>query len=130
MTSGADTKPLLARNLKVTEHQLLSNSPTFSSYEVDLDRNISVILLKYAHLDRKKVSDLLEELDNNRELALKILEEEDARCNSILEEHREIRRLPPLSQEEENRILKQSYLNIYRKLIAKTAELEEITKKY
>lgn len=40
---------------------------------------------KYAHLNRQKVSDLLEELDNNCDLAIQILDEEEAHCNKIIE---------------------------------------------
>jgi hypothetical protein len=35
-----------------------------------------------------------------------------------------------LSAVEENKILKQSFLNLYKKLLAKTHELEELQKKY
>lgn len=35
-----------------------------------------------------------------------------------------------LTQEEENRILKQSFLNLYKKLIAKTEQVKELEKKY
>lgn len=131
MSSKAQVKPLLGRSLRVTDHHLPSHSSRdFTSYENDLENNLRIILRKYSHLDRKKVSDLLEELDNNRELAMQILEEEESRCNSILEERLEARRQPPLSQEQENRILKQSFLNLYKRLIAKTAELEDTQKKY
>jgi DNA gyrase/topoisomerase IV subunit A len=114
-------KPLLARNLKVGDHHLLSHpARTFSAYEQQLEDNLRLILRKYAHLDRQKVSDLLEELDNNCQLAMQILEEEQTHCNSILEERREGRHHPALSQQEENRILKQSFLNLYKKLLATT----------
>ena len=67
MSSNITLKTLFARNHKVNEHILLSSSnPTYGSYQEDLDNNLLFILKKYAHLDRKKVSDLLEELDNNR----------------------------------------------------------------
>ena len=35
-----------------------------------------------------------------------------------------------LTKDEENKILKQSFLNLYKKLLAKTVELEEMQKKY
>lgn len=131
MSSKVTIKPLLSRNLKVNDHHLLSNpNRCFNAYEDELENNLRTILRKYSHLDRKKVSDLLEELDNNLTLAMQILDEEESHCNSILEERREGRRQPALSQEEENCILKQSFLKLYKKLIAKTAELEETQKKY
>jgi hypothetical protein len=40
------------------------------------------------------------------------------------------KRVQGLSAVEENKILKQSFLNLYKKLLAKTHELEELQKKY
>lgn len=131
MSSKSTLKPLLARNPKVSEHLLLSsNARPFSAYQEDLEANLRSILRKYPHLDRKKVADLLEELDNNRELAMQILDTEESHCNSIMEERREGARQLQLSQEEENKLLKQSFLSLYKKLLARTAQLEETSKKY
>ncbi len=85
MSSKSTIKPLFARNLKVSEHLLLSSpNRTFSAYQEDLDANLRIILRKYPHLDRKKVCDLLEELDNNRDLAVQILDAEESHCNAIM----------------------------------------------
>jgi hypothetical protein len=116
MSSNITVKTLLARNLKVSEHLLLStNNPTYNSYQEDLDNNLRFILKKYSHLDRKKVSDLLEELDNNKELAMQILDAEESHCNSNMEEHRHGARQSTLSLEEENTIFKRAYLSLYKK---------------
>jgi hypothetical protein len=132
MSSKVTVKPLLARNPRVSEHLLLSSSARgFSAYEDDLDSNVRFILRKYAHLDRQKVSNLLEELDNNRDLAMQILDAEESHCNSILEERREAVRQPRLlSQEEENRLLKQSFLSLYKKFLAASTQLEDAHRKY
>jgi hypothetical protein len=104
---------------------MVSNeAATFTAYEQELENNLKIILKKYAHLDRKKVRDLLEELDNNRELAIQILDQEESHCNTILEEKKhEGKKQFNLSTDEENRLLKQSFLNLYKKLMSKTAEL-------
>jgi hypothetical protein len=100
MSSKSTLKPLFARNHKVSEHLLLSsNTRPFSAYQEDLEANLRSILRNYPHLDRKKVADLLEELDNNRELAMQILDTEESHCNSIMEERREGVRQLHLSQE-------------------------------
>lgn len=111
---------------------MLSNEErTFTAYESELESNLKFILRKYSHLDRSKVRDLLEELDNNRDLAVQILDEEESHCNNILEEKKLDRKKSlNLTQEEENRILKQSFLNLYKKLIAKTDQLKDLEKKY
>lgn len=118
--------------MKVSEHIMLSNEErTFTAYESELESNLKFILRKYSHLDRSKVRDLLEELDNNRDLAVQILDEEESHCNNILEEKKLDRKKSlNLTQEEENRILKQSFLNLYKKLIAKTDQLKDLEKKY
>ena len=111
---------------------MLSNEErTFTAYESELESNLKFILRKYSHLDRSKVRDLLEELDNSRDLAVQILDEEESHCNNILEEKKLDRKKSlNLTQEEENRILKQSFLNLYKKLIAKTDQLKDLEKKY
>jgi hypothetical protein len=38
--------------------------------------------------------------------------------------------MPAMSKLEENRILKQSFLNLYKKFLAKTHELEQLQGKY
>jgi hypothetical protein len=38
--------------------------------------------------------------------------------------------MPAMSKLEENRILKQSFLNLYKKFLAKTQELEQLQGKY
>lgn len=74
---------------------------------------------------------LLEELDNNRTLALQILDEEESHCNDILEEKRLERKYPlTMTQEEENRLFKRSFLNLYKKMVAKTEQLKEMERKY
>lgn len=42
-------------------------------------------MVKYPLLNVRKVRDLLEELDNNSQLALQILEEEEKHCSKIVE---------------------------------------------
>jgi hypothetical protein len=86
---------------------------------------------RYPQLNRQKVRDLLEELDNNCELAMQILDEEEKHCDKIIEEKRpQIKKALNFSKEEENRILKQSFLNLYKKLLAKSHELEQLQLKY
>ena len=43
---------------------------------------------RFGHLDRPKVSSLLEELDNNLDLAIQILQEEMDSNGQIIEERR------------------------------------------
>ena len=84
------------------------------------------ILKQFPHLDKAKVRDLLEELDNNRQLAVQMIEEEEKRTTHILEEKKgETKRGLALSRDEENRILKESFLNLYKKFLAQGKELEE-----
>jgi len=61
------TKTLLAKNLFLNEQNLVSNqSHTYNKYEQSLEANVKTIMIKYPSLDKKKIKDLLEELDNNR----------------------------------------------------------------
>lgn len=57
---------------------------TYSAYEKALEDNVGTIMQKFGSLDRNKVRDLLEELDNNLTLAISILNEENAHCESII----------------------------------------------
>jgi hypothetical protein len=126
MSNKIQAKPLFARNTLTSEYALLSNPHnSFSAYEEQLDNNLRVLLAKYPHLSRQKVRDLLEELDNNCQLAMQILDEEQQHCTRIVEEKKvDNKRVQGLSAVEENKILKQSFLNLYKKLLAKTHELE------
>lgn len=82
---------------------------------------MQTLMMKYPHLSEQKVKDLLEELDNDCQLAMQILDEEEQRCRQIIEEASPIKK-PTLTQAEETRILKQSILSLYKKLLAKTQE--------
>jgi DNA-binding transcriptional MerR regulator len=90
MSTKVDNKHILGKSVFSTrEHTLIdSQSLTYRSYESQIDHNIKIILHKYQHLDIKKVRQLLEELDNQLELAIEILEEEIARSLPIIEEPR------------------------------------------
>lgn len=95
-----------------------------------MEGNLRIILKRYPHLDKTKVRNLLEELENNLDLAIKILEEEEKTCNKILEEKKsDIKRPLNLSQDQENIILKRSFLNIYKEVMALKKENEELLKK-
>lgn len=84
-------------------------------------------MLKYPHLNNQKVRNLLEELDNNSQLALQILEEEEKHCSKIIDEKRtEVKKTLGISIVEENRILKQSFLNLYKKFLATSLKLDEL----
>jgi len=43
---------------------------TFGYYERQLEENIKFIMAKYPSHDKQKVRNLLEEIDNNKELAI------------------------------------------------------------
>jgi type I site-specific restriction-modification system R (restriction) subunit len=86
-------------------------------------------MLKYPHLSEQKVKDLLEELDNNCQLAMQILDEEEQACRQIVEEAPPLKK-PALTQAEQNRILKQSFLSLYKKLLAKSQEVDQLQAKY
>lgn len=66
---------------------------------------------------------MLEEIDNNKEIVLEILQFEEQRYNSIIDERNIEKANPEITQEEENSILKHSFLNLYRKLIKANKEL-------
>lgn len=118
MSSKLQLKPLLAKHHLNSEHSLIANtSHPYSSYEQELESNLRIILKRFHNLDKLKVRNLLEELDNNLELAIQILEEEMQSSNQILEEKKlEGKKLPHLTQQQENQILKQSFLNLYKKV--------------
>ena len=63
---------------------------------------------------------------------MQILDEEEKSCRQIVEEKtvQESKKVPVMSKIEENRILKQSFLNLYKKFLAKTQELEQLQGKY
>lgn len=122
--SNKATKCLLARS-PLTSDLLLTatHSPfTYAHHTRLLDDNLQTLMMKYPHLSEQKVKDLLEELDNNCQLAMQILDEEEQRCRQIVEETSPIKKPTP-TQAEQNRILKQSFLSLYKKLLAKTQEL-------
>jgi len=65
----------MSKNPNVTTHNILSNaSSTFNEYENELESNMRIILKRFDYLEKAKVRELLEELDNNRELAINILD--------------------------------------------------------
>jgi hypothetical protein len=87
MSAKTGLKPLLSKHHLSHEHTvILNNQLNCNSYEQELESNLWIILKRYTHLDRTKVRNLLEELENNLDLAIKILEEEEQACNKILEE--------------------------------------------
>lgn len=87
MSSKLQSKPLLSKHHLSNEHTLiLTNNSNYNCYDQELEGNLRTILKRYPHLDKLKVRNLLEELENNLELAIKILEEEEQHCNTILEE--------------------------------------------
>jgi hypothetical protein len=133
MSNKAQTKCLLARNAYAGELLLPSNAAlTFGHHDQLLEVNLRTVMQKYPHLSEQKVRDLLEELDNNCQLAVQILDEEEKSCRQIMEEKVvvESKKTPPMSKAEENRILKQSFLNLYKKFLAKAQELEQLSGKY
>lgn len=68
----------MSKNPNVTTHNILLNpSSTFTEYESELESNMKIILKRFDYLEKAKVRELLEELDNNRELVIKILDEEE-----------------------------------------------------
>lgn len=119
MSGKLETKRLLARDMYTNEHNVFANSSlTFSAYDGQLDQNLRIILIKFPTHDRKKVRDLLEELDNRIELVIDILNEEKEKCSLILEEKKgDTKKHLNLSQDQENKILKQSFLNLYKKYL-------------
>jgi len=75
MSSRLQVKPLFAKSAISTEHSIITkNNQTYNSYEQELETNLRTILNRYHDLDKTKVRNLLEELDNNLDLAMKILE--------------------------------------------------------
>ena len=81
-------------------------------------------------MDKEKLRNLLEELENNLEPVIKVLEEEEQACNKIIKEKKvEVRKPLNLTQEQENQIFKQSFLKLYKKLLSTQKENEEISKK-
>lgn len=126
MSSKIQGKTLLGKHHLSNDHALIMiNNANYNSYEQEIEANLRIILKRYSHLDKLKVRNLLEELENNLELAMQILEEEEQACNKILEEKKvEIKKPLKLSQEEENQIFKQSFLKLYKKFINATKENE------
>ena len=60
MSSRLQLKPLLAKHLVSTEHNvILNNTNGYNSYENELETNLRMILKKYTSLDRIKVRNLL-----------------------------------------------------------------------
>ena len=121
-----NNKTLLGKHHLSNEHALImTNHTSYNCYEQEIEANLKTILRRYNHLDKMKVRNLLEELENNLELAMQILEEEEQDCNKILEEKKvEIKKPLQLSQEQENQIFKQSFLKLYKKFINATKENE------
>jgi hypothetical protein len=78
-----------------------NQASTFGYYERQLEENIKLIMDKYPCHDKQKVRDLLEEIDNNKDLAIELLDAEEIRCNVILEEKkRDIKKPPALSKDQ------------------------------
>jgi hypothetical protein len=77
MSSKLQVKALLAKNHLSSEHSIISNNhQNYSSYDYELETNLRIILKRFNNLDKSKVRNLLEELDNNLDLAINILQEE------------------------------------------------------
>jgi hypothetical protein len=75
MSSKLQVKTLLAKHHLTSEHSLIANTgQTYTPYEQELETNLRIILKRFQNLDRSKVRSLLEELDNNLDLAIQILE--------------------------------------------------------
>lgn len=71
MSGKLQVKPLLAKHHLTSEHSLIANiGQNYNLYEQDLETNLRIILNRFHNLDRLKVCSLLEELDNNLELAI------------------------------------------------------------
>lgn len=102
MSSKIELKPLLSKHHLSSEHTIIANNyQNYRSYEDEIEDNLRMILKRYPHLDHHKVRNLLEELENNKELAIKILEEEEQACNRILEEKKaDIKKPLNLSQDQ------------------------------
>ena len=74
MSSRLQVKSLLAKSHLSTEHSIITkNNYNYSSYDSELEANLRVILKRFQNLDKLKVRNLLEELDNNLDLAINIL---------------------------------------------------------
>jgi dolichyl-phosphate-mannose--protein O-mannosyl transferase len=87
MSNKAQTKCLLARNPNANDLLLpLGSSLTLNHHQQLTDNNLRALMQKYPHLSEQKVRDLLEELDNNCQLAMQILDEEEKNCREIVEE--------------------------------------------
>jgi hypothetical protein len=66
MSNKVQAKPLLSRSANVSEYHLItSSSLTFIHYDEQLEGNVCTVMLKYPHLNKEKIRNLLEELDNN-----------------------------------------------------------------
>jgi hypothetical protein len=71
MSGKIQVKPLLAKHHLFSEHSLIANNGSnFNNYEQQLETNLRIILKRFHNLDKLKVLNLLEELDNNLELAI------------------------------------------------------------
>jgi hypothetical protein len=118
MSGKLETKQLLSKHDLSTGGQLLlfNQESTYGFYERQLEDNIHEILRKFPSLDKEKVRTLLEEIDNNCDVAIQLLKAEEARCSSIVEEKRaEPKPLPKSTKEEEVSFLRQSFLKLYQK---------------
>jgi hypothetical protein len=74
MSSRLQVKSLLAKSHLSTKHSIITkNNYNYSSYDSELEANLRVILKRFQNLDKLKVRNLLEELDNNLDLAINIL---------------------------------------------------------
>lgn len=76
MSSKIELKPLLSKHHLTSEHTII-NHHGHSSYEQEIETNLRVILRRHSYLDKSKVRNLLEELENNLDLAFNILQEEE-----------------------------------------------------
>jgi hypothetical protein len=95
MTSKVEAKRLLSKHQLSSEHTIISsNSLSYSAYDQELEGNVKIILKRYPLLDKLKIRNLLEELDNNTNLAIQILQEEEDACNKILEEKKSEIKMP------------------------------------
>lgn len=78
MSTKLENKKLLSKNVVSSkDYSLAESNFSFSSYQSELDGNIKALMKKFPLTDYKKVKSLLEELDNNLEIAVEIMAEEN-----------------------------------------------------
>ena len=94
-----------------------------------MQENLCSIMRQFPHLDKQKVTDLLEELGNNCELAIQMIEQEEKGTPVITEGNVVHGRCElALTREEKIRLLKTSFLNLHKKFTAQSREVAELRK--